>query len=166
MKKALLICITLSTLIACSSLKLSPEEKAIRISQVRQDIENDHYTIEVNQMKPLRGKNVNLSSIYDLTVRNDSAIAYLPFFGRATHAPFATNDGGIKFAQRMENYQKSILSNDKGWSITFDINTGEYNYKFRITVFENGDSTIDVTSIQRDAIFFSGEIKWTNRTSN
>lgn len=161
MKNVLLfyLLVILIILPACNSLKLSPEEKARKTLFIHQSIEKDHYTIEVNQARPLRGKPINLSSSYDLTIRNDSAIAYLPFFGYATQTPFTETEGGIRFAQKTENYIKTALSNEKGWSIKFEVNTREYNYKFNITVFDNGNTTMDVISIQRDPIFFYGEIK-------
>ena len=158
-KLHLYFCFSIFIFIACNSLKLTPEEKTLRMQQVSTDIENKNYTIKINQAKPMRGKVINLSPTYDLIIRNDSAIAYLPFFGYATQAPFPGTDGGIHFAQKIENYLIKSLSKNNGWEIRFDINTVEYNYKLKLSVFHSGESTVDITSVQRDPIFFFGEVK-------
>ncbi|MDR0863813.1 MAG: DUF4251 domain-containing protein [Candidatus Symbiothrix sp.] len=160
MKKGFFILMLLAVLAACSSLKQTKEEKEIRLVQVSESVKKDHYTIEVDRANPMRGKTITLTPTYDLTIRNDSAIAYLPYFGRVTYAPYGGGEGGIKFAQKMEEYQIGLNAKGDGWLVRFNIHTPEYNYTFNITIYQEGKAYISVTSSQRDPITFDGEMKW------
>jgi hypothetical protein len=104
-------------------------------------------------------KQVVLTSEYDLRIINDSAFAYLPYFGVAYSAPYGSSEGGIKFAEPMTDY--AIASNKKsnGWDIHFKIRSKEDVYEIFMNIFNNGSSLFSVTSQKRDMISFSGEIK-------
>lgn len=159
MKRLFLYLLIAGSLIACSTSKTSTPEELAKIQETIDKIETGDYSIVVNMAVPLRGKSIPLTSLYDLTIRNDSAIAYLPFFGRATYAPYGGGEGGIKFALPVENYQSKVNKKNNGYDVQFKINTPEYNYQFYLTLFNNGQSTIAVNSPQRDAITFYGYIK-------
>jgi hypothetical protein len=161
MKKGFFILMFFAAFAACSSLKQTKEEKEIRLVQISESVAKDHYTIEVSRANPMRSKTINLTPGYDLTIKNDSAIAYLPYFGRATYVPYGGGEGGIKFAQKMEGYQITLNSKGDGWLVRFNINTPEYNYKFNVTIYQEGNASISVSSSQRDPITFDGEMKWT-----
>ena len=55
-------------------------------------IENGRFTIEVDRALPMGGRTVHLTTPYSLEMRGDSAISYLPYFGRAYSLPY----GGIR----------------------------------------------------------------------
>ena len=145
-------------LTACGSLKMTPEEKAARIRQVEENIATNNYILQVDKMKPMRGRIISLTPDYSLTIRNDSAISHLPFFGRATYVPYG-GDGGIKFAEKMDNYQITTTSKGDGWEARFDVRTPDYSYKFHLTIYQEGACSISVYSSQRDAIGFWGEMR-------
>ena len=145
---------------ACSSLKLSKEEKEMKLFQVSQNIENNNFAIKINRANPMRGKSIHLTSPYDLTIRNDSAIAHLPFFGRATFAPYGNKNGGIMFAEKMERYQVTPTPKNDGWNVSFNVSQEiGYSYYFNIIIYREGNSSINVSSPQRDSITFWGEMK-------
>ncbi|MHB9143195.1 MAG: DUF4251 domain-containing protein, partial [Paludibacter sp.] len=83
----------------------------------------------------------------------------LPYYGVAFVAPYGISDGGIKFSEPAIEY--SIIPNKKnnGWDIRFKITTKEYQYQFFVNIFNNGRSSFTVSSNQRDAISFTGELK-------
>jgi hypothetical protein len=143
---------------ACSSFKLTNKEKELIKSRVITNMGSNDYTIRVYQADPARWKSIPLTSEYSLTVRNDSAFAFLPFFGRAYVAPYNSNEGGIKFEEKMQDYQIARNKKGNGWEIKFKINIPTHNYQFFLTVFETGKSVINVSSYQRDPIAFYGEI--------
>lgn len=126
---------------------------------VEQKIESKDYTILVTLANPMKGKSIYLSYGYDLQVRNDSAIAYLPYFGTAHSAPVDPSEGGIKFSEPMENY--SSVQNKKGdrWEIAFDVKKGIELFKIRISVFENGSVTLSINPSNRSHISFNGDLK-------
>jgi hypothetical protein len=145
--------------VACSSLKLTSEEKELIKSRVITGIESNDYTIRVNQADPMRWKTIPLTSEYKLTIRNDSAFAFLPFFGRAYVAPYNSAEGGIKFEKKMEDYQVARNKKGDGWEIRFKMNLPNSNYQIFLSVFETGRSIINVNSYQRDPIAFYGDIE-------
>ncbi len=156
MKTVFIIPFLLVSLIltSCKTLKTTPET----ISKIAQKIESKNFTIQVNYADPLRMRQRYLSSDYDLKIKNDSAFAYLPYFGVAYVAPYNSSEGGIKFSKPMTDY--SIHSNKKGdgWLIQFKIKTESSNLDFYVDVFNNGSSKITVNSYERDPITFTGDI--------
>jgi len=140
---------------ACSSIKTATET----IGEVTRKVESKDVTVTVHYANPLRMKQVVLTSEYDLRIKNDSAFAYLPYFGVAYSAPYGSSEGGIKFAEPMTDY--AIASNKKsnGWDIHFKIRSKEDVYEIFMNIFNNGSALFSVTSQKRDMISFNGEVK-------
>ena len=140
---------------ACSSTKTATET----IGEVTRKVESKDVTVTVHYANPLRMRQIVLTSEYDLRLKNDSAFAYLPYFGVAYSAPYRSSEGGIKFAEPMTDY--AIASNKKsnGWDIHFKIRSKEDVYEIFMNIFNNGSALFSVTSQKRDMISFSGEIK-------
>ncbi len=142
-------------LVSCLSTKSLTET----VQQVTQKVQSKDFTISVNYANPFRGRQIPLTSEYDLRIKNDSAFAYLPYFGVAYVAPYGTSEGGIKFSEPIKEYSMTPNKRNNGWDIRFKINTPQYQYEFFVSIFNNGSSTFSVNSYQRDQISFSGEVK-------
>ena len=67
------------------SKKEREEQKA---KEIKEMIENGRFTIEVDRALPMGGRTVHLTTPYSLEMRGDSAISYLPYFGRAYSLPY------------------------------------------------------------------------------
>jgi hypothetical protein len=149
--------IILIFLTSCSFFKTGP----VNIKEVTQKVQSKDFTVSVNIANPLRMRQFYLTSDYDLQLKNDSAFAFLPYFGVAYSAPYGGGEGGIKFAEPIMNY--SVKSNRKsnGWDIYFKIKAKDCVYEFYMNIFNNGSSMFTVNSVNRDAITFNGEIKQT-----
>jgi len=139
---------------SCTLTKTTPEI----INEITRKVQAKDYIIEVRSANPLRMRTVHLSADYDLRILNDSAFAYLPYFGVAHIAPYG-GDGGIVFGEPISDY--TIIPNIKnnGWDIRFKVKSKENIYDFYISIFNNGSSSITVNSYNRDVINFIGEIK-------
>ncbi len=157
MKTYLFLIICLLT--ACSTSKNPSQHQLMKEQEVSDKVQARNYVIEVDQALPMRGRSISLSYGYDLKIKNDSTIAYLPYFGVAQSAPYGGGEGGIKFAAPMENYQITPKKKGDGWDVKFKVNVPDYNYEFIIDIFKNGSSSIFVNSYQRDAITFNGDMK-------
>lgn len=156
--KTQLMCLTFVLVLfmtACSSTKTTTET----ISEVTQKVELKDVTVTVHYASPLRMRQVVLTSEYDLRINNDSAFAYLPYFGVAHTAPYRSSEGGIKFAEPMIDYVISTNKKLNGWDIHFKIRSKGDTYEIFMNIFNNGNASFSVTSQQRDMITFSGEIK-------
>jgi len=141
--------------ISCSSLKTTPEI----INTITNKVESKDFTVSVNYANPFRMKPVYLTSGYDLRIKNDSAFAFLPYYGVAQIAPYNSSEGGIKFATLMTKYSITPNKKSNGWIIHFRVNSGQSVLDVSLDVFNNGSTTFTVTSYERDMITFIGEIK-------
>jgi hypothetical protein len=142
-------------LTACSSTKTTSET----ISAITRKVESKDITVTVHYANPLIMRQIVLTSEYDLRLKNDSAFAYLPYFGVAYSAPYGSSEGGIKFAEPMNDYAITPNKKSNGWDIHFKIRSKEDIYEIFMNIFNNGSALFSVTSQKRDMISFSGEIK-------
>ena len=91
-------------LVSCSSSKTLPAT----VDKVTQKVQSKDFVITVNYANPLRGQQIYLTSDYDLRIKNDSAFAYLPYYGVAYVAPYGISEGGIKFSEPVNDYLSLI----------------------------------------------------------
>jgi hypothetical protein len=149
------ICMFLVFNTSCSFLKTTPEI----VQEVTQKVQSKKFTVSVNTANPLRMRQFYLTSEYDLQIKNDSAFAFLPYFGVAYSAPYGGGEGGIRFAEPMMNYSLKSNKKSNGWDIYFKIKAKDSIYEIYMNIFNNGSSMFTVNSFNRDAITFNGEIE-------
>ena len=104
----------------------------------------------------MRGVSKSVSYGYSVEVRNDSLISYLPYFGRAYSVPYGGGKG-LNFAERIGSYKEFQEKSGKR-HIEIGLKNEEDTYLYTIVVFDNGKSSIDVQSRQRESISFSGDM--------
>jgi hypothetical protein len=156
--KTLLICSTFVLLFfmsSCSSLKTTTETTR----EITQKVESKDFTVDVNFANTQRGRQIYLAGGYDLRIKNDSAFAYLPYYGVAYVAPYNSTEGGIKFAEPMMEYSMVPNKKSTGWDIRFKIKSNGYLYEIFMDIFNNGSTQFTVSSYQRDMITFRGEVQ-------
>ncbi|MBQ9576428.1 MAG: DUF4251 domain-containing protein [Muribaculaceae bacterium] len=132
------------------------EREAAITRQVQEGLDTRHYTIAVDWMKPLGGMARHVTSNYELRVNGDEVDSYLPYVGEAYRLPYGGGKG-LNFKGKIENYSINYLTSNRS-HIEFTANSGEDTYHFRIDVFNNGKSIIDIIAQERDAISFDGEM--------
>ena len=156
----------ISTVIACSALVLlgscaTSEERAAQMAErarkVISALNERRFTILVDRMYPLRGSSRSVSYGYSVEVRNDSLLSHLPYFGRAYNIPYGGGKG-LSFSAPITSYQEYQKKNSLR-HIEIGLTNDEGTYLYTIEVFDNGKSSIDVQSRQRERISFSGEMK-------
>lgn len=143
-------------LFSCKSAQgLSKEEK---IQLIDEKVQTQQYTFEARQANPAYGNTIHLTSSYTLTVRPDSVIAYLPYFGRAYSAPNPGDEGGIKFVSTDFDY--SVSEKEKGvYKIAIGINDNPNNFDLSLLIGENGRGTLYVNQNNKQSISFYGDIE-------
>ncbi|SDT30270.1 protein of unknown function [Mucilaginibacter mallensis] len=130
-----------------------------KAASIKSKIDAQRYTFVAQYALPLRGGQKYLTSDYDLKVRKDSVIAYLPYFGRAyMDVPYGATDDGVKFTSTKFTY---VVTPKKkgGWTITITLQDVRRTSKLNIDIFTNGTASVQALSNGRDAISFSGYIK-------
>ena len=161
MKKLLFSILLGSSACAMLSGCASAEERAARAAEqaakVTKALKARDYKIAVNRMYPMKGSSRSVSYGYSVEVRNDSLISYLPYFGGAYNVPYGGGKG-LNFSERIGSYRES-QKNKGERQIEINVTNEEDTYIYLIKVFSNGNSSIDVTSRQRDHISYSGELE-------
>ena len=93
MKKSLILILSAALMICgCSSMRLTPEEKAQIETTVQENLDNRKYVIEVDQMVPLRGGSRHVTN-YSVEVDGDKLKSHLPYFGAAWNLPYGGGQG-------------------------------------------------------------------------
>ena len=142
----------------CSSLTSAEkaERQAAQQRTVAEALDSRHYKIEVRTMYPSRGIARQLSSSYSLEVKGDTLVSYLPYFGRAYSVPYGGGKG-LNFTALIGDYKAEKVKNDRT-RISIFVNNDEDDLTYVLTVFDSGQTTIDVRAREREPISFSGEV--------
>lgn len=127
-------------------------------SGIQQAIETKNFVFKASSATPQRGRIRQLTSEYDLVVRPDTVISFLPYFGRAFSAPINPSEGGIKFTST--DFAYSISQKKKNsWEIKITPKGISDVTDLYLTVFENGNASLRVNSINRTPISFDGLVE-------
>jgi len=152
-----LAAIMLLVVAGCSSLSSAEkaERQAAQIRAVAESLSNRHYTIGVRTMYPPRGIAKQVSYGYNVEVRGDTLVSYLPYIGRAYNIPYGGGKG-LNFTAPISEY--NTRKDAKGTTyITILVNNDEDILTYLLTVYEKGQADIDVRARERDPISYSGE---------
>lgn len=136
--------------------EIRSERNAKMVKEIKHYIDSKAFVFEALQANPLGGSTIHLTSPYDLKIKGDTAIAFLPYFGVAYRAEYGSTEGGIKFDEQMEDYK--VIYKKQNYDITFKINTLKDNYSIHLTVSDSGYGTLNVTCVNRQFISFYGRI--------
>lgn len=154
------------TLVACgtqagvTSGMTKDERKAYVANQVVSNLDQQHYTIEVDAMKPRRGSMRMLNDRYELTVKADTVVSYLPYFGEVYKANPYMQQIGLNFTGMVFDYVAAMVKQGQ-YRISFKTKTEEDIYVYTIDVYDNGKSDINVFGEFRDGISYTGQMKIT-----
>lgn len=123
---------------------------------VKEMIDTRNFVFKAQMMSPMGGRLINLTSDYDFTVRPDSIVSYLPYFGRAYSAPINPTDGGIKFTSSKFDYKTT--KRKKSWDISIQTRDVSEGYQLFLSVYNNGRATLRANSVNKQSIVFDGYI--------
>ena len=139
--------------LVCGGTALAQHEKN---DAVKSAIESKHYVFKARTVMPTTGSARQLTSEYDLTINNDSVVAYLPYFGRAYSAiPGRTTDG-INFTSTAFTY--NVKERKKGgWMIEIKPKDAGDVQQLNLNLSANGFGTLLVNSQNRQPISFTGK---------
>jgi hypothetical protein len=120
-------------------------------------IDSQGFVFVPNTMTPMRGGSRTLTSGYQLTVSKDTVISYLPYIGRAYTAPVLPGENGFDFTST--NFEYKIKENRKGgWDVLVRPKDKMNVQQFVLRIFDNGSASLNVSSMNRDPISYTGFI--------
>jgi len=121
-------------------------------------IKAQNYVFVAQTASPSRGGLRQLDPGYDLVVKKDSVVSFLPYFGRSYNAPTDPTEGGIKFTST--EFEYNIMDRKKGgWDIQIKPKDNKDVRILQLSVFDNGSASLIVTSNSRQNISFNGRIE-------
>jgi hypothetical protein len=149
--KPLINFIILSLLLASTTFAQNEKQ-----DPVKEAIESKHYIFKARTVMPATGGVRQLTSDYDLTVNNDSVVAYLPYFGRAYSATPGQTNNGINFTST--NFTYNVTEGKKGgWIIEIKPKDAGDVQQLSLNLSRNGYGTLHVNNQNRQSISFTGK---------
>ena len=143
-------------MVKCSSTKSATNN--LEKGEIEKMIDDHSFIFVAERMDPLRGRSRILTSSYDVRVNNDSLVSYLPYFGRAYTAPIDPTNIGTQFTSTNFTYQVNEVKNNQ-WRISIVPKDVQSIQELIFTIFDNGNTSLNVTSTSRDQISYSGYLK-------
>ena len=133
------------------------EKKAKIERAVKEAIDSKDFKINVDRMQPMRGNSRTLTTNYSLKIKNDSVFSYLPYFGVAYSVPYGGGKG-LNFNEPISEYKMEQLKKGKV-RVDFETRSEGENYKYSLTIFPNGSTSINVVPGNRQSISYTGEVE-------
>ena len=124
-------------------------------------IDAGSYSFEAQSLTSASGFHKNLMSDYTLIIDNDSANAYLPFFGRSYGGAYG-GSGAIEFNNKIDDYTVVLKEKKKEKNnmkqISFSVKDENEVFNCNLSISKSGMATLNVSSNSRQTVTFSGEI--------
>ncbi len=144
-------------LIACAA-TAGAQSAADKKAAIQNLVESQSYVFKAQTALPLSGRSRHLTSDYDLRVSKASIISYLPYFGRAYAPPIDPTQGGIQFTSKAFDY-KMTPGKKGGWTVVIKPSDIRDVQRMTLSISSAGYTTLQVTSMNRQAISFNGVIE-------
>jgi hypothetical protein len=113
-------------------------------------LNNETFEIAITSMNDQQA-----NDSYSIKVNKGTVDTYLPYFGTAYYISF--DDGGaIHFTQPAIEYKYTQATADS-YVIRFNIEDKSELYKFLITVYDTGKTTVSVVPRNKEAIRYEGQ---------
>ncbi|WCT10553.1 DUF4251 domain-containing protein [Mucilaginibacter jinjuensis] len=155
----LFIALTTITTAFAQTTPTKADKKKAQQDAVKALVESQHYTFIAQYANPLGGGHRYLTSDYDLKIRKDSLIAYLPYFGRAYFdTGYGSSDNGIKFTSTKFTY-KITAKKKGGWDVIIKPSDVKYMDTVNMYISADGYTNVQFTITNKSAISFDGVLK-------
>lgn len=148
---------------AGAAIAQTPSKKAAKeaaaAEALKNKIESGHFTFIAQFIQPLGGGQKYLTDDYDLRVKKDSVVAWLPYIGTVyLDPPVFPDDDGVKFSST--KFQYDIKPHKKGgWLVTINLNDVKRSSKVLLDISTSGSTYMQVMSNTRDQVAYLGYIK-------
>lgn len=124
---------------------------------VQELLETKNFIFKAESVNPARGRLRQLTSEYDVVVKPDTVVSFLPYFGRAYTAPINPSEAGLKFTATSFDYSLNKGKKQR-WEVAIKPNDAQDVQALYFTIFNNGKATLRVNSNNRESITFNGYI--------
>ncbi|GAB7256464.1 DUF4251 domain-containing protein [Polaribacter sp. OB-PA-B3] len=111
--------------------------------------------------------NINLSGNANFfRIKNDGVHVDLPFYGQQQLSRGYNADAGIKFDGKPQA-EKKYFDNKKGaYILKYTLNAKDEGYNATLTLYPNGNCSLNVNSSHRSTIYYNGNWKVLTENNN
>ena len=135
--------------------KLTKKER--RQMAVLGAIDMKRWHIDITTMNTMRYGSRTVTPDFYLELRGDTLRSYLPYLGQAQVSQLSPSIG-LNFEEPIRQYQESKPKSNKYTQIDIDVKTREDSYHYVINIYDSGEATIRVRSLNRDPVSFDGSL--------
>lgn len=153
----LVVVLSYAGLSSCGSTQTTAQKQEIA-EAVRQKVNDLDFTFKADYAYPSTFRSIYLSPYYDVKVKSDTIIAYLPYYGRAYSAPMNPSEGGIKFTSTSFDYEVKQGKKNGNWIIDIKVKDRGNDTSLLFDIWDNGKARLSFSDSKRQSISFSGEI--------
>lgn len=120
-------------------------------------IADKRWHIDITTMNSMRYGARAVTPDFFLELRGDTLHSYLPYLGQAQVSQFSPSIG-LNFEEPVLSYKES-KPKSKYTQLDIDVRTREDSYHYVINIYDSGEATIHVRSLNRDPISFDGTLE-------
>jgi hypothetical protein len=136
-----------------------PISKSTNQEDIKQAILSDQWIFVAQTTNPQGGKTQFLTSRYDFRMSKDTAISYLPYFGRSySSAGAMTSTNPLDFKSTNFTLEKEEKKKG-GWRVTIKFKDVSAVRTMTFELYEKGSANLSVTMTDRTPITFIGTVE-------
>lgn len=157
---------------------------SLEINQFKEKIENKNIEATFNWAQPMglnnnvtglqnllppgsSTNNINLSGNTNfLRIRKDSIHVDLPFYGQQQISRGYNSEGGVKFKGKPAAVYKNYDTKKGAYILKYELKAKDESYNVILTLYPNKKSNLNVNSSHRSSIYYTGNWKELEATSN
>lgn len=113
--------------------------------------------IDITTMNTMRYGSRTVTPDFYLELRGDTLRSYLPYLGQVQVSSLSPSIG-LNFEEPVRQYKESKPKSNKYTQIDIDVKTREDSYHYVINIYDSGEATIRVRSMNRDPVSFDGTL--------
>lgn len=142
--------------LGCGNSRRIADDKKLDEQVIKNMIDSFKFSFVAEYVSPMGSVKRALSSGYQISVSKDSIISTLPFFGRGYVVPISPADVDFDFTST--KFTHTTTAANRGWNISIKPQDQHYLLHLYFRVFDNGSASLNITSINRSAVSYSGYI--------
>jgi len=172
MKKVVLLFVSLLFVSTTLIGQTKAEKKALKAEAAQKEytkmktlIESGIYTFVAEWANSQRGGRINMMGNPNyLKMDNENVDAFLPYFG-VVQAPSMSGNAGVEFSGPVTNYRVDYNDKKQKVLIRFKAKNSSESFNLTLTVFQNGNASLNLSSSGRNSISYDGKVKETEKTN-
>jgi hypothetical protein len=146
-----------------SKKELKAEKKEQQMQEIKALVESKNFVFDARNANPMGARSINLTTDYDVKITNDSIYSYLPYFGVSHSAVYGGTESPMIFSKPFESITTEEVKN--GYLIKVAVKNGSDRLDFSFNISVTGSTSLSVSSMNRQAISYFGEVVKTKEKS-